>query len=124
MGEVMNNKLEEFKQFVKKNPYLITYVKNKEMTWQSFYEIYSLYGEDNDVWNKYVLSSSPSTKETNTKGLNDLINIAKNIDVDKVQNGITSLQKAISLFGDLLIQKDTSTKNTYTPRPLYKSFED
>ena len=43
-------KKEEFKEFVKKNPKLITYVNNNEMTWQKFYEMYDLYGESNEVW--------------------------------------------------------------------------
>lgn len=126
----MDSKIDDFKAFVKKKPYLIKYVKNNESTWQEFYEIYSLYGEDEDVWSKYVDisenkdNSNSSSSNSSSKGLSDLVNLAKNIDVDKVQNGISSLQKAISLFGDLLIKKDTGTKSTYTPRPLYKSFED
>lgn len=126
----MDSKIDDFKAFVKKKPYLIKYVKNNESTWQEFYEIYSLYGEDEYVWSKYVDisenkdSSNSSSSNSSSKGLSDLVSLAKNIDVDKVQNGISSLQKAISLFGDLLIKKDTGTKSTYTPRPLYKSFED
>lgn len=126
----MDLKIDDFKAFVKKKPYLIKYVKNNESTWQEFYEIYSLYGEDEDVWSKYVDTSdnkdnsNSSSSNSSSKGLSDLVNLAKNIDVDKVQNGISSLQKAISLFGDLLSKKDTGTKSTYTPRPLYKSFED
>lgn len=126
----MDSKIDDFKAFVKKKPYLIKYVKNNESTWQEFYEIYSLYGEDEYVWSKYVDisdnkdNSNSSSSNSSSKGLSDLVSLAKNIDVDKVQNGISSLQKAISLFGDLLIKKDTGTKSTYTPRPLYKSFED
>ena len=33
---------EEFKGFVQKNPKLIEYVRNNEMTWQKFYELYDL----------------------------------------------------------------------------------
>ena len=36
---------EDFKKFVKKNPRLLRYINNKEMTWQQFYEMYDLYGE-------------------------------------------------------------------------------
>ena len=41
------SKLEEFKNFVKDNPKLINYVKNNEMTWQKFYEMYDIYGKEN-----------------------------------------------------------------------------
>ena len=49
---------EQFKQFVKKNPSLIKYVESKDMTWQQFYEMYYLYGESSDVWNKYLMSDN------------------------------------------------------------------
>ena len=38
--------VDNFKSFVKKNPNLISYVRNGNMTWQKFYEIYDLYGEE------------------------------------------------------------------------------
>ena len=40
---------EKFKSYVKLHPELITFVKNNEMSWQKFYELYSLYGEDEKV---------------------------------------------------------------------------
>ena len=46
--------VDSFKMFVRKNPNLIKYVNNNEMTWQKFYEMYDLYGEDNSIWNKYL----------------------------------------------------------------------
>ena len=42
--------VDSFKMFVRKNPNLIKYVNNNEMTWQKFYEMYDLYGEDNIVY--------------------------------------------------------------------------
>ena len=56
-------KKEEFKEFVKKNPRLITYVKNNEMTWQKFYEMYDLYGETNDIWNEYIIDNKLYTED-------------------------------------------------------------
>ena len=43
-------KQEEFKNFVRTKPELIKYVQNGKMTWQKFYEMYDLYGEDNIVY--------------------------------------------------------------------------
>ena len=40
------DKKEAFKSFISTHPELITYVKNKESTWQDFYEIYDIYGEN------------------------------------------------------------------------------
>ena len=55
---------------------------------------------------------------------NDIVNIAKNIDMDKFQDGINSLSKAVSLFSDLFANKGTSTTNAYKPRAVYRRFED
>ena len=48
------NKKDEFKNFVKKNPSLIKHVKDGSMSWQKYYEIYDMYGEDENVWKDYI----------------------------------------------------------------------
>lgn len=121
------SKIDEFKLYVKKNPKLISYVKDGSMTWQKIYEIYDLYGEDNDAWNKF-LSNDNVTKETSKSSISsvgDIVRMVKNMDVDKVQEGITSLQKAVDLFSGLFVKDGAKTNATsYTPRPIYRSFED
>lgn len=122
-------KIDEFKLFVKKNPKLISFVRNGTMSWQKFYEIYDLYGEENEAWNEYlkeekqektVISSAKSTS-----AFSNLIEMAKNIDTNKLQDGISSIQKAIGLFGDMLIKdKPESNASSYTPRPIYRRFDD
>ena len=112
----MNN-LEEFKSFVRENPNLNSYVTNGSMTWQKFYEMYDMYGSDSEVWNDY------KNKDKKSPSLSDIVSLAKNVDVDKLQDGISSLQKAIGLFSDLIISKDTKTSG-YQPRAIYKRFDD
>ena len=106
---------EEFKAFVKERPYLIDYVNKGDMTWQKFYELYSLYGESSDVWNKY--------KKDETINLSGLTDILKKVDMDQVKKGVNGLQKIIELVQGLLI-KDEVEKDTYEPRRLFKKFED
>lgn len=121
-------KIDEFKMYVKKNPKLINYVKDGSMTWQGFYEIYDLYGEDNNAWSKYLSNTDEEvteTKKSSISSVSDIVKMVKNMDVDKVQEGITSLQKAIDLFSGLFIKDGAKTNTTaYTPRPIYRSFED
>ena len=121
--------VDNFKSFVKKNPNLVTHVRNGNMSWQKFYELYDLYGEDNNIWKDYITSEERSEiKEkktiTNSNTLANILEMAKNIDTNKLQEGITSVQKAISLFGDILIKDKTDSTSTYTPRPVYRRFDD
>ena len=113
------SKKDDFKNFVKNNPGLINKVKNNEMTWQKYYELYDLYGEDNNIWNKYIMKEGKDSFK-----FNEIMNMLKNIDVDKVQNSISSMQKALGLFGDLFVNKGNSNSNSYSPRPIYKRFDD
>ena len=119
----MSNK-EEFKLFVKSHPELIRYVKNGEMTWQKFYETYSLYGKDDNIWSKYFKKEEKEVKEEKENiSVSDLIDMVKKVDLNSVQKNITNISKALGLVQSL-ITKDEINTETYTPRPLYKKFED
>lgn len=116
MGDTMGGK-EEFKEFVRNNPSLIKYVKNGSKTWQNFYELFNLYGDDKSAWNEYLgVSETVSTSS-------DFFSWLKSIDVDSIQNGVTSLQRVLGVVQDFT-NKDDSSKEEYTPRPIYKHFED
>ena len=105
---------EEFKEFVKDNPSLIKYVRNNEMTWQKFYEMYSLYGKDNKVWDEYLGKSNHS--------INEVVNWFKNIDLDNLKEGIGNLERVLGVVKDFTKKDDIVS--TYKPRPLYKHFDD
>lgn len=112
------DKKEEFKLFVKKNPKLINYIKDGSMNWQKFYEIYDIYGSDEGAWKEYL-----GVTAATTIGGAEIVSWLKSIDLDSVQNGINSLQRVLGLLGDLG-NKDSTKKEEYKPRPIYKHFED
>ena len=112
---------EKFKDFVKNNPILLKYVKDGKMTWQQFYEIYDLYGEDKEAWKDYLVRDTAPAKTTTTF---DLANFIKGLDLDGIQNGVTSLQRVLSLLQDMSSNKTNTQTNTYKPRPIYKHFDD
>ena len=122
------SKKEEFKEFVRNHPELIQSVKTGSKSWQDFYEMYDLYGEDEDAWEKYLeedQSSTSANSRSNSCGYwDEFMKVAKNIDMDKVQEGISSLQKTLGLFGDLFVNKNGTSTKEYNPRPLYRRFED
>ena len=134
-------KKEEFKQFVKNNPRLIKYVKNNEMTWQKFYEMYDLYGEEEGVWKDYIEVTQEVKEDAENKvekvgkagkagiaglTLSEVVNWFKNVDLDGLQEGIGNVQRVLGVVQDFSKKDNTSTevKQTYKPRPLYKHCED
>lgn len=121
-------KKEEFKEFVKKNPRLIAYVKNNEMTWQKFYEMYDLYGESEDAWKEYINKEEKKEEIVNNSikaglTLSEVVNWFKNVDLDGLQEGIGNVQRVLGVVQDFT-KKENKEVNTYKPRPLYKHFED
>ena len=126
---IMDKSIDSFKEFVRNNNFLIGYIKRSNKSWQDLYELYDLYGEDEKAWNEFLKEdyNDTSNRTDNTKGNNyieEVVKMAKNIDMDKVQEGITSLQKTLGLFGDLFVNKNNSSSREYSPRPLYRRFED
>ena len=125
-------KVDAFKTFVRKNPGLIKYVRTGEMDWQKFYELYDLYGEEESAWNPYLKKETPVvTNHTSadakniTDGLLGMASLLKGIDLNTVQNGVSSLQRVVGLLQELGNKTPKEeVKPAYKPRPIYKHFED
>ena len=109
---------EEFKLFVKKNPRLLRYINDGSMTWQKFYEMYDMYGEDNEVWKKYLEEAA-----IGAVGIGEFLNYFKNINLDSIQESINSIQRVLGVIGDLSSNNKVNTNN-YEPKPIYKHFDD
>lgn len=119
------DKKEEFKEFIKSKPELIDYVKNKEYTWQDFYEIYDLYGKDEQAWNKY--KKVQKIDERKSTSLEELTSLVKNINIDNVQKYINNAQKAINVITELTSKsKVDNVANIVqkSPRVINKFFGD
>ena len=89
------SKKDEFKKFISNNPDYINYVKNNKVSWQSLYELYDIYGEDKNVWDKYLKNNNEAI---NLKGL---LNTLKNINIDSLEENISSIEKAINIVEEL-----------------------
>ncbi len=109
---------EDFKNFVNNHKELIRYVNSDKMTWQKFYDMYCLYGENSDVWDEYL------KKEENKSSISfgDILDKIKRLDPEEVQKNINSLNKILSLISTLVTKEEP--KEEYEPIPLYKKFED
>jgi hypothetical protein len=119
----MNN-IDNFKEFVRKKPILISHVNNGTMTWQKFYELYSLYGEDENTWREYT-DINDNRGDLSKVGLNDMLNWVKKFDLNSIQNGVNNIQRVIGVLQDLSSSnRSNDVKSEYKPRPLYRHFED
>lgn len=114
---------EKFKEFVRQNPILLKHVKEEKMTWQKFYEIYDIYGEDETAWKDYLTVGATTAAAATAATSFDLMGFLKNLDLDSIQNGVNSMQRVLGLLQDMSSNKNTKTE-TSKPRPLYKHFED
>jgi hypothetical protein len=118
----VDSQLDEFKSFVRKYPGLKNDVRSGKATWQSIYEEWYLYGEDDSQWEKYkevtqesnqsapatdktksetkstTTSNSSSATLSGTEMMAQAFQYLQKMDMNKVQQTMTTVQKFIQLF--------------------------
>ena len=99
---------DKFKLFIYNHPEFVDMVKSNKTTWQKLYELYDLYGENNDIWNRYKDNSITSNID-----LKGLFNTLKNIDLDNLEQNISSIQKAVGL-----VEEFTKPSNEEEIKPI------
>lgn len=112
----------EFKEFVKKNEYVYQLVKDKKYSWQELYEFFDIYGEDADVFKKQKEEVKSEVVQTGV--LATLVNAAKNIDVDKMNEGIESIKKFATMFNSLSSKEETNNIKDDIRKRRYKRFDE
>lgn len=113
-----NMSKDTFKIFAGKHPELAESVLKSKTTWQKLYELYDIYGENSTVWDNFF--TSQPAKEP----LKELFQTFKNLDMEQVQKGVTSLQKTIGLLQDIGLNNNDLVRPQYEPKPLYTYFDD
>ena len=107
---------EKFKEFARNNPSLADSVTSGTTSWQQLYELYEIYGEHSNIWNKYIKTPSITENITSSAStIKDFLDTLKNIDMSSVQQGITNIQKTINLLQDIGINNNKE--------PIYKRFQ-
>lgn len=102
------SKKEDFKKFISIHPEFVEYVHKNNVSWQSLYELYDLYGEKESIWKKYM--KNDITDQINIK---NLFNALKNINMDSLEENISSIQKAVGLIEEFT---KTEEKEEITPK--------
>lgn len=107
---------DDFKAFIRTKPELANYVTSGDMTWQKFYELYDIYGEDKNIWDKYTKKTTPKVTEFLDK-----------FNPDNFQKHLETAQKAIDIFSEFANKGVDNVTNNIKPnieRPLSKFFGD
>ncbi len=89
------------------------------MTFQDFYEIYDIYGEESNVWDKYFKETE---KEKDEYRLKELSGILKNINIDSIEHHVNNAQKIIGIVQELT--KKTPEVTTAVDNPITKIYGD
>ena len=118
---------EEFKAFARKHPELVHFIKSGEATWQRFFEIYDIYGEEESAWQDYFTKTNTSEANGNEYSFKSITDKIKNIDLSSIQEHITTAQKALGIVQELTGKSSATTSSAaevVKPRPINKIFED
>jgi len=109
-------KIEEFKEFVRKLPGLKDEVASGKTTWQNLYEAWYLYGAEDAQWKQYEApaeqksSSATSTESveaeivepkgdlSGTEMISQAFEYLQKVDIDKVQKTMGTFQQFIQIF--------------------------
>lgn len=121
------SKKEEFKIFASQNKYLSELVKNGKTSWQTLFETYDIYGSDAEIWEEFKRDSQKEERKSDTKvsdGVKSILGNLKNVDMDKLEENIGSLQKALGFLEEIVtlrqekkeVKKTTKKKNTEIER--------
>ncbi len=99
----MSQKLDEFKEFVKRHPLIKEEVYKKRKTWQELYEDFVILGEESyKEETKNEEKNEEKKEKTSTQAedvIKQIIGYVKKIDPDQVTKTVTSIQKVLELFG-------------------------
>lgn len=119
----LHPKVNEFKEFVRKNPQLIKEVRAEKTTWQELFEDWYILGEDDPRWDEYKTSTNSTTNETsdedsksNQAFLNNILNSLKKMDMNQVQYYIGQLHDALGTAQNLLTQFQTNATKQEEPK--------
>ncbi|MCI8330680.1 MAG: hypothetical protein HFE04_01115 [Bacilli bacterium] len=113
------SKKEEFKEFAAQNKYLSELVRNGKTTWQSLYETYDIYGRDASIWEDFKNDYNKEEKKTESKvsdGVKSILGNLKNVDMEKLEENIGSLQKALGFLEEIVTLRQDKKEEKRTTK--------
>ncbi|KIL47598.1 spore coat protein YlbD [Jeotgalibacillus campisalis] len=108
--EQREQRLQEFKAFLVKNPHIIQKVRNKERTWQDLFEDWYLFGEDDKRW---LADSSESA--TSKQWIHSIKTKLQSLDDDQIEQYVEQCKDALEMVSGLLSQFQSQTSKKAGP---------
>lgn len=90
---------ESFILYARRHPELANQVLSGKVSWQQLYEIYEIYGENNNILENY------NKNNIDFNSFKEVFKAIKSVDLESIQNGIGSIQKTIGLIQDIGTKK-------------------
>ncbi|HZG61212.1 MAG TPA: YlbD family protein [Anoxybacillus sp.] len=116
MGKNLHPSVEQFKQFVKRHPKMIKEVRRGNKTWKEFYEDWYLFGEEDEIWERYKEAKKAETS-TSESFMSKIVSSLKNMDVNNLEKHIASFQEAISAIQNVIGQFQSGNPNPNHSHP-------
>lgn len=126
----------EFKDFIKKKPFLKEKVKNNQTTWQELYERYDLYGPEDEIFtNQKEETTNPENKNSDDQqdkekesktddSFSSFFNMISGIDVDKISDGLNGMKKILNILSEITTGEEATTFSSRRNQKPYKRDDD
>lgn len=115
------NKKEEFKEFLRNNPYLSLRVNEGVTTYQKLFETYDIYGETSSIWDEFKIKKKDNIKVTDS--VKSVLNNLKNVDLDKLEDNISSLEKALGFLEEIVSSRSEKKEERKSNKKKINSIE-
>jgi len=123
------NKKEKFKEYIRKHPSLVKSVNGGVITWQGLYELYDIYGENDDVFKEFYTEEKKVVETSSDEkiSLKNIISTFKEINVDEIKKNLESMQKTLTFLEEFVLpdkKEEKLIETVVNPKPLDNFFED
>ncbi len=94
----MASRMNEFRDFVSRHPFVRDDVVNGKRTWQNIYEDWVIFGEENDMWKKYQKEEKKETIDLlSSENLKNIMGYIKKINPDSISKTLNTVQKVLQI---------------------------
>lgn len=126
------DKLEEFKAFIKDKPFLATQVKDGNITWQTLYETYDMFGPEHEFFKEpKEENEEATTNQTDTsngsptaENVNRFFKQLQKVDTKKISDGLENIKKIVGLVDEFRPNLASSSKLTSTRIKPFRKYND